>query len=396
MSEDKQKVAIKIEGVYKDFHLPHEVSDNLKQRILHPLKRSTIEKQHALKDISFEINKGDFFGIVGRNGSGKSTLLKIIAQIYAPTKGTVEVSGSLTPFIELGVGFNPELSGRDNVFLNGAMLGFSRKEMEEMYDEIVEFAELEQFMDQKLKNYSSGMQVRLAFSVAIRSKSDILLLDEVLAVGDAVFQQKCFKYFKQLKKDRRTVVFVSHDMASIKKYCNRCILIKDSVLAMKGSPLDIGNRYLIDTGEAIASEEEKILNKSKSNPTSLPAKIKSIKLTNIPSTYQGKDTLVLEIRCKTNKRVGLMPAISIIKSPEMLSVAEINYGKLVRANKDEEYEFTYSLDTSFLNGGEYLINHCLLGEDNQLLVAGDKVLSFNIGDRGKQYGGVVKLLGKWS
>jgi hypothetical protein len=143
-------------------------------------------------------------------------------------------------------------------------------------------------------------------------------------------------------------------------------------------------------------KKKKILNKSKSNPTSLPAKIKSIKLTNMPSTYQGKDTLVLEIRCKTNKRVGLMPAISIIKSPEMLSVAEINYGKLVRANKDEEYKFTYSLDTSFLNGGEYLINHCLLGEDSQLLVAGDKVLSFNIGDRGKQYGGVVKLLGKWS
>src|SRR5690606_31573026 len=154
--------------------------------------KRTYEKQQVLKNISFEIKKGEFVGIVGRNGSGKSTLLKLLAGIYSPDKGSIEVNGKLVPFIELGVGFNPELTGRENVFLNGALLGFNRKEMQAMYKDIVEFAELERFMDQKLKNYSSGMQVRLAFSIAIRAQSDILLIDEVLAVGDAAFQQKCY------------------------------------------------------------------------------------------------------------------------------------------------------------------------------------------------------------
>lgn len=224
MTENKE-VAIKVDGVYKDFILPHEVSNNLKQKILHPFKRTTSEKQHALKNISFEVNKGDFFGIVGRNGSGKSTLLKVLAQIYTPTEGSVSINGSLTPFIELGVGFNPELTGRENIYMNGAMLGFSKKEVDEMYNEIVEFAELEKFMDQKLKNYSSGMQVRLAFSIAIRAKTDILLIDEVLAVGDSNFQRKCYRTFNTLKEEGKTIVFVSHNMADIERYCDRVVVL---------------------------------------------------------------------------------------------------------------------------------------------------------------------------
>ena len=164
-----------------------------------------------LKDISFEVRQGDFFGIVGRNGSGKSTLLKIISQIYVPEKGSVSVKGKLVPFIELGVGFNPELTGRENVYLNGALLGFTREEIDAMYDDIVEFAELEDFMDQKLKNYSSGMQVRLAFSVAIKAQGDILVLDEVLAVGDEAFQRKCDNFFAQMQKGpTKTIILVTH------------------------------------------------------------------------------------------------------------------------------------------------------------------------------------------
>src|SRR5580700_2179198 len=163
-------VAIKVDSVYKDFILSHEKASSVKGVFVGMLRHATEkkEKQHALKDISFEVKKGEFFGIVGRNGSGKSTLLKILAGIYQPTKGSIQVNGRLVPFIELGVGFNGELTGRDNVYLNGAMLGFSVKQVDIMYDDIVKFAELERFMDQKLKNYSSGMQVRLAFSMAVK------------------------------------------------------------------------------------------------------------------------------------------------------------------------------------------------------------------------------------
>ena len=201
------------------------------------------EEQEVLKDVSFEIKKGEFFGIVGRNGSGKSTLLKMLAGIYTPSSGTITINGSLTPFIELGVGFNPELTGRENVFLNGALLGFNRNEMAAMYDDIVEFAELERFMDQKLKNYSSGMQVRLAFSIAIRAQSDILLIDEVLAVGDAAFQQKCYKYFDELKDKNRTIILVTHDMGVVRQFCDRSMLIHDGVINSIGSPEKISHEY---------------------------------------------------------------------------------------------------------------------------------------------------------
>jgi ABC-2 type transport system ATP-binding protein len=239
-------LAIRVEKLYKDFKLPHEKQTTLKGHFtnLFSTKRSrSFERQHALKDVSFEINKGEFFGIVGRNGSGKSTLLKLLAGIYQPTNGSVDVRGKLVPFIELGVGFNPELTGRENVFLNGALLGFSKQEVLEMYDEIVEFAELEKFMDQKLKNYSSGMQVRLAFSMAIRAKADILLVDEVLAVGDADFQRKCFDYFYKLKKQKTTVVFVTHDMNAVLEYCDRAILVNNSQVDFMGSPKDTALRY---------------------------------------------------------------------------------------------------------------------------------------------------------
>jgi len=204
MAKTDDDIALRVDHVFKHFMLPHERISSVKglfTNIFNSSALKTKETQHALKNVSFAVKKGEFFGIVGRNGSGKSTLLKMLAGIYQPSKGNIMVDGKLVPFIELGVGFNPELTGRENVYLNGALLGFSHKEVEAMYDEIVTFAELERFMDQKLKNYSSGMQVRLAFSLATRAKADILLVDEVLAVGDADFQRKCFDYFRTLKRN---------------------------------------------------------------------------------------------------------------------------------------------------------------------------------------------------
>ncbi len=245
----KDDIAIKVDGVYKDFKLPHERTNSLKSAVMSigKKKRKGYEVQHALKNISFEVKKGEFFGIVGRNGSGKSTLLKIIAEIYRPTKGKVTKSGRLVPFIELGVGFNPELTGRENVYLNGALLGFSKKEVEAMYDDIVAFAELEKFMDQKLKNYSSGMQVRLAFSVATRANADILVLDEVLAVGDESFQRKCDAYFKKVKEDKTTtVILVTHNMDAVRKFCDSALLIQDSVIKTIGKNEDVANQYIME------------------------------------------------------------------------------------------------------------------------------------------------------
>lgn len=239
----KDTNAIEVKSVTKSFRLPHEKRSSVKSLITSPFKRNTFEKQIALRGISFEVKQGEFFGIVGRNGSGKSTLLKLLAGIYTPDTGTISVNGKLTPFIELGVGFNPELTGRENVFLNGALLGFNRKEMAAMYDDIVQFAELKRFMDQKLKNYSSGMQVRLAFAIAIQAKSQILLLDEVLAVGDANFQKKCFDYFKKLKKEKQTVVFVSHDMQAVREYCDRAVLIEGGEIVAEGRAEKVAQKY---------------------------------------------------------------------------------------------------------------------------------------------------------
>jgi ABC-2 type transport system ATP-binding protein len=236
--------AVSVEQVSKTFRLPHEQHRSLKSLFIHGLRSGrTYERQQVLDDISFEIDKGEFFGIVGRNGSGKSTLLKLLAGIYTPDSGAVHVNGRLTPFIELGVGFNLELTGRDNVYLNGALLGFTRKEMGRMYDGIVEFAGLERFMDQKLKNYSSGMQVRLAFSIAIRAESDILLIDEVLAVGDENFQRKCYQYFSEVKKRGTTVVFVSHDMGAVRDFCTRAILIHDGEMVAEGNGGVVASKY---------------------------------------------------------------------------------------------------------------------------------------------------------
>ena len=225
---------------------------------------------HALRDINLEIEKGQVVVILGPSGSGKSTLLKIISEIYVPEKGTVTIDGKLVSFIELGVGFNPELTGRENVYMNGAMLGFSTAEIDAMYDDIVDFAELHEFMNQKLKNYSSGMQVRLAFSVAIKAQGDILILDEVLAVGDEAFQRKCNDYFQERKKSGKTTILVTHDMGAVKKYCNKAVLIENGLVKALGSPENVANQYSFDNtaplqqggeanGAGNSNQEEKVL-----------------------------------------------------------------------------------------------------------------------------------------
>jgi ABC-type polysaccharide/polyol phosphate transport system ATPase subunit len=236
--------AIEVDSISKSFLLPHEQRSTLKEHFLHPLRKTTFEHQRAVSDVSFTVQRGEFFGILGPNGSGKSTLLKILAGIYRQDRGTVRVNGLLSPFIELGVGFNPNLNARDNVRLNGTLLGLTRRQLDERFDAILEFAELERFADQKLKNYSSGMQLRLAFSIAIQVPFEILMLDEVLAVGDAAFIQKCYAVFDDIRRSDRTMVFVSHDLTTMKRYCDRALYLRDGVVQAIGPVDEVAEMYV--------------------------------------------------------------------------------------------------------------------------------------------------------
>lgn len=236
-------LAIKVENIKKDFKIPHEKYTNIRERLFYFYKKNEYEVLKALNDVSFEVKRGEFFGIIGSNGSGKSTLLKILANIYNSDSGKIEMNGDVSPFLELGVGFNPELSGRDNIYLNGIILGLRKKEVKKVFNKIVEFSGLGRFIDQKLKNYSSGMEVRLAFAIAIHANKDILLMDEVLAVGDEEFQKKCIAEFMKYKKEGKTVVLVTHDMDTVKKYCDRVALFDTGRIVAVGDPQKIIEIY---------------------------------------------------------------------------------------------------------------------------------------------------------
>jgi ABC-2 type transport system ATP-binding protein len=253
-------LAIQVEDLYKTFRIPTHRVDSFKERIVRPFAGRDFRELKALDGISFEVRKGEFFGIVGRNGSGKSTLLKILASIYRADSGLIRMAGRLAPFIELGVGFNTELTARENVVLNGVMMGLTPRETRRRLDAVIEFAELEEFAELKLKNYSSGMLVRLAFSVMMEADADVLLIDEVLAVGDASFQQKCADAFRAMKERGKTIVLVTHAMSTVEEYCHRAMLIDGGKIQQMGDPAETGREYLklnfergVETGEPSAA-----------------------------------------------------------------------------------------------------------------------------------------------
>lgn len=249
--------AIRVEDLHKSFRIPTKRVDSLKERAVHPFAARDYRELHALDGISFEVRQGEFFGIVGRNGSGKSTLLKLLASIYRADSGRIQIAGRLAPFIELGVGFNQELTARENVLLNGVMMGLTPKEVRERQDAVIDFAELHDFADLKLKNYSSGMLVRLAFSVMLEADADVLLIDEVLAVGDASFQQKCADAFHEMKAEGRTIVLVTHDMSAVEAYCHRAMLLHDGDIQIIGSPAEVAREYLkLNFEQGVAEEQD--------------------------------------------------------------------------------------------------------------------------------------------
>jgi ABC-type polysaccharide/polyol phosphate transport system ATPase subunit len=235
--------AIEVEGVSKSFLIPHEQRTYFKEYFLHPFRRTTYERNDALRDVSFAVEAGEFFGISGPNGSGKSTLLRVLAGIYVADQGAVRVNGLLSPFIELGVGFNLELNARDNIRINGTLAGLTKRQLDARFDEILAFSELERFVDQKLKNYSSGMLVRLAYSIAIQVPFDVLLLDEVLAVGDQSFQEKCFATFERFRAEGKTVVLVTHQLGLLERFADRVLVLQHGAVQALGPPGDAINIY---------------------------------------------------------------------------------------------------------------------------------------------------------
>jgi len=378
------EAAVVVDSVTKSFKIPLEGSTGLKQKIVNVFRNKKGYRQFTpLNDISFTVNKGDFFGIVGKNGSGKSTLLKTIAEIYSPDKGSVTVNGSLVPFIELGVGFNPELTGRENVYLNGALLGFSRKEVMALYDEIVEFAELEDFMEERLKNYSSGMQVRLAFSIAIKAEGDILLLDEVLAVGDAAFQQKCFNYFEQLRKDKKTIIIVTHDMGAVKRFCNKALIIKNGVIEQIGNPQDIADLYTEDNievvGEGMQVQPETRLK------LSIPKK-----------RYNADEKITAKIEYSPIKGVSTFVNVSIVRDGNV--VADLNTKHkdyLNNPNGKNKIIFSQSLDK--FNPGTYEFYVTLHRTGDDLLIQQvAHAATFFVEGYDPARGGSMKLDDEWS
>jgi ABC-type polysaccharide/polyol phosphate transport system ATPase subunit len=232
-----------LEGVTKSFRIPKEHRTTMKENFVHLFRRVQYEPFEALSNINMTVEYGDFFGVIGLNGSGKSTLLKVIASIYDPDEGRCEVNGRVAPFLELGLGFNGELTGRENVFLNGIIMGLTRKEVRSVYDEIVDFSEIGRFMEMKVKNYSSGMLARLGFAVSIHVPAEIMLLDEALAVGDVEFQHKCFDVFERFSREGRTIIFVTHALGSVERFCNKAVLLKSGQIVARGNPHEVIETY---------------------------------------------------------------------------------------------------------------------------------------------------------
>lgn len=371
-----KNIVISAKDIKKSFRIPHERHTSMKQVVVSFFKKKTYSEFNVLRGVSFDIYEGDFFGIVGKNGSGKSTLLKILAGIYTYDSGTLKINGKISPFLELGVGFNPELTGRENIFLNGAILGLSQREINEKYDEIVEFSELSEFMDQRLKNYSSGMQVRLAFSVAIHAHAPIILLDEVLAVGDTNFQRKCDEVFEKLKKEGRTIVFVSHNMAAVKRFCNRAILISDGKIVAGGDSESVTVAY-----EDVNEKPSKVLNDKqivapqKGNPSVLKLEKSDLEIEEVGLLHNGKtageqiksgDDIDIVLKCVnfTNEITKVNAAVGIFKEDiNCFDTNTFHTNVSYTVKPKGKIDIKLRLRQIPLAPGSYHLNVTLFGED---------------------------------
>ena len=328
--------------------------------------------------MSFDVYKGEFFGIVGRNGSGKSTLLKLMAGVYSPASGRIDIHGGLTPFIELGVGFNQELSGRDNVFLNGALLGYTRKQMEAMYDEIVEFAELEEHMDKKLKNYSSGMQVRLAFSIAIKAKNDILIFDEVLAVGDEAFQKKCMEIFYEYRRNKQTVILVTHSMENVRSLCTRALMLEDGKIVEIGNVKKVANAYMRSNEVSSSNDEVEATGKI----TPVPSRLI---ISGVESSYHVGEKMNLEVSWPNEYKVSWVGVAVVGQKDEYIFGSNTGNKKIIGRKVKHSIDLT-------LGPGLYYITALVKDADGKTIEVAEKAVNFSVyDDFNDEVGGLTRM-----
>jgi ABC-2 type transport system ATP-binding protein len=375
-------LAIEARGIGKTFRIPTHRITSLKERAVHPLARPEYRELRALRDVSFDVAEGEFFGIVGRNGSGKSTLLKILASIYRADRGTVRMDGLPAPFIELGVGFDPELTARENVVLNGVMMGLSPREARRRLDAVFDFAELREFVELRLKNYSSGMMVRLAFAVMIQSDADILLIDEVLAVGDAAFQQKCADTFHAMRDDSRTVVLVTHDMGAVEEYCHRAMLIEQGEVRHLGDPDDVARRYLKLNFDRAAGSEQRFEGRSGEDARLVRAWLEDRAGERVTNLEQGEP---IRVRAEV-EAVRDVPAPSfgfVITNADGVHVCgvgthlEDRARTPVRFGAGERARIAATMENP-LNPGRYSVDFfaCRNGNFNDIVMAQHKLIEF--------------------
>lgn len=246
MAKENKEYAIYVKDVYKSFTVYYDKANTIKERLIR-IGKTRKEKREVLKGVSLNVKKGEVVGLIGVNGSGKSTLLKLMTKIIYPNKGSIETNGKLTSLLELGAGFHQDFSGRENIYFNASIFGLTRQEIDERIEKIIEFSELKEFIDNPVRTYSSGMYMRLAFSVAINVDAEILLIDEILSVGDEHFQEKCFKKLEELKKEGKTIVFVTHGMGSVKRFCTRAVWLHEGVIKMDGNTEDVVKAYVEST-----------------------------------------------------------------------------------------------------------------------------------------------------
>lgn len=363
-SMSQKKVAIHVENIHKNFILPQHKNSSFKQAAVNIVKKNNKVTQKVLDGVSFDIYEGEFFGIVGRNGSGKSTLLKLMAGVYAPTSGKIDVNGGLTPFIELGVGFNPELSGRDNVYLNGALLGFSRKQMEGMYQDIVDFAELEPYMDQKLKNYSSGMQVRLAFSIAVKAKNDILIFDEVLAVGDEAFQKKCMEVFYEYRRNNQTVILVTHSMENVRSLCTRAMMLENGKITTIGDVEEVADAY---------QRSNMVLDRVVHKKEKTTRSISSLVVTGNKPKYHPHDKMTIKLSWPKEYPVAWAGVAIVGENSEYIFGS--NTGKM----KIKGQSVSYAVDLN-LGAGYYSLTVLVKDADGEVIEIAEKAVVFSVYD----------------